>query len=238
MQYKNNKKISIALHDVRVSSGNSGIQMISKLITTIDSPLTIHLICDTQIIKNNKLILFLIEKIKENKIEVVYHGVTHKCKNSIGKFTSFYHNYEAEFLENSLIVSSNTKYAFQNLKMILNQNLGICPPCWISTKENFKMLKSLNPLYVEKMIFIFNQKNKNISPVISLGSSKDKDLFLLKILGNITYLFTFIYPIQKVRLVFHLCDLKNQKSMSYFIKKINYLKSRNFKPVLLKDLLD
>jgi hypothetical protein len=231
------QKFSIALHDVRVSWNEETVSLIQHIMSMFNLPLTVHLIFDSTLEHDSILGKFILENFKKNKLEIVFHGLKHECSKNVPKWLVFYHKYQAEYLENSDALRENTSVMYKSSCNLLNQKLGICPPCWIATKKNFQFFKTLKPLYVEKMLTLNSIENKWLSPVISLGSPNNFELFFLKILARIIYLLAVIFKSKRIRVAIHICDLSNSKSISFFSEIAELLKKRNCSAVLLKDLV-
>lgn len=230
------RSYSLAVHDLRVSGGDKTSETINWLLSAFKVPLTIHLIFDTPLENEPSLFVYLKEKIFEKKIEVVFHGLTHQCSRNVSKLLVFYHKYQAEYLDDSSVLRDKTKAMFQSQSGILGLNMGICPPCWISTPKNKKFLKSLNPLYVESLLVINNLKKRYFSAVISLGSPKKSEIFFLKILAKIMLFVSSIIPGSKLRVAIHTCDLGINDSMHFFSTTIAKLNKSKFQAVLLNQL--
>ncbi len=227
---------SLAIHDLRVSGGTKTIETIKFLMNEFELPLAIHLVFDNSLENKPELLKFLKENIRKDKIEVVFHGLTHQCSKEVSKLLVFYHKYQAEYLDDSDSLRYNTLTMFNKQSKLLRTNMGICPPCWITVKKNYNFLKSLNPIYIESILKLNNLKHQNFSTVISLGSPNNFELFYLKILANIMLYITTIFKGTRLRIAIHTCDLEINNSMLFFSGIINKLKMNKFKGVLLKEL--
>jgi len=231
------KKFSIALHDVCVSWNEKAIAIIEKVIAIYNVPLTVHLVFDEALLPESALTKFLIEKCENNQLEIVFHGLSHECSKNVSKLFVFYHKYQAEYLDNDDTLRKHTFDMYQSAKIIINKNVGICPPCWIATKQNFAFFKSLKPLYIERMLSLESQSKRYKSPVISLGSPKIVELFFLRISARIIMCLAILFKSKKVRIAIHICDTENKKSIQFFSKMSRLLLKNGYNSVLLKDLL-
>ena len=231
-----NRNFSLALHDVKVSDDEKTVSIIKQVMNTFHVPLTVHLVFDKPLKKGTKLSDFIQKNIKNKKLEIVFHGLSHTCSKNVSKFGVFYHKYQAEYLDDNESLRKNTAVMYKSLISVLGSNLGICPPCWIATKKNRALFASLNPLYVESILSIEYPTQKIFSPVISLGSPKNSELFFLKIIAKISYLYSIINRKTHLRVAVHVCDVSNPASMHFFENIINLLRKNKFHPVFLKDL--
>jgi hypothetical protein len=230
------RKYSLAIHDLRVTDNEKAVETLSSLITRFRVPLTVHLVFDAPLGEYHELLKFISEKINSKSLEVVFHGLTHQCSRKVGKISSFYHKYQAEYLENDEQLRVNTLQMFRNVTELLGRNLGICPPCWLTTKENYKMFKSLSPLYIELLTSLHFQDQKVFSPIVSLGSPKESELFFLRKLARFILFSGMIVRKNKVRVAIHTCDIENTDSMKFFDLIIARLNYKKFQPVLLREL--
>ena len=230
-------KVSLCLHDVRLSDENNSLKMIKDVLNIFEAPLTIHLVIDKDPEEKSNLLIYLIEQIKNNKIEVVFHGLTHKTSGKAWKLFSFYHCYQAEYIVDSDEIRINSEKIYYQIGKLLNVGkIGICPSCWLATKNNYHFFKSLSPLYIESMLSIGYNGKRIFSPVVSLGTRSTIQLFFLKIFAYLMYMISKIIPSAKIRIVIHPCDLSNSRSMYFFSKIFFKLIRRNVKAVLLKEL--
>jgi hypothetical protein len=230
------RSFSLAIHDLRVSGGTKTIETIKFLMKEFELPLAIHLVFDNSLENEPELLNFLKENIQKDKIEVVFHGLTHQCSKGVSKIWVFYHKYQAEYLDDSDSLRYNTLEMFNKQSKLLGTNLGICPPCWITVKKNYNFLKSLNPIYIESILKLNNFKHEYFTTVISLGSPNNYELFYLKILANIIFYISTIFKGTRLRIAIHTCDLEINNSMLFFSGIINKLKMNKFKGILLKEL--
>ena len=232
-----NKHYCISLHDVRVSEPTITIERIEWVRKKCNCPITVHLIFDAPLKAHEVLTNYLIEKTTTQEIEVVFHGLSHACPPETYSWLAFYHKQQAEYLLNSTTLQSNTQTMFERVKNSLNTNLGICPPCWLSTKENVQLFKSLNPIYIEKLLSIETQTKNFFSPVISLGSPNKRELVWLRLLALLITRITILCRFKTVRLAIHTCDLPINDSMKLFEKTIHHLEGNNYKPILMNKLI-
>jgi hypothetical protein len=230
-------RYSIALHDVRVSWNEKAIEIIKHVMQLYTVPLTVHLVFDQPLELESPLADFIIEQSKANKLEIVFHGLTHACSKNVSKLWVFYHKYQAEYLDNTVELREKTFQMYTSATVLLQQKIGICPPCWIATKQNFAFFKTVKPLYIEKMLSLHSQTSKVSSPVISLGSPNDSELFFLKILARLMLFFSLVSRNKTVRIAIHICDIEKPQSISFFTKMIASLNKSNYKAVLLRELL-
>jgi hypothetical protein len=230
------KKIAIALHDVRVSQGDKTISLITTMLQRFNAPLTVHLVYDTYLDKHSRLYIFLQSHLYKKNIEIVFHGTSHQCPEGTGRFFAFYHKYEAEFLFNSNQLLTKTTKQFRELENLFLITPAICPPCWIASRKNKKMFKTLSPLYIEYLFFLTNSYKTVFSPVISLGGVKKIELFLLKLLGSIMTLIAKMQKKSRTRLVVHVKDFAHEESLHYFDQKVRSLQKKGFITVLQHEL--
>jgi hypothetical protein len=231
------KRFSIALHDVRVSWNEEAIRIIERVMAQYNVPLTVHLVFDCPLVEHSPLSDIIIAQCKAKRLEIVFHGLTHQCSINVSKLWVFYHKYQAEYLDNSQELCDNSLQMFQSASALLNQKLGICPPCWIASKRNFRFLKSLQPLYVEKILTMQSNSKTVFSPVISLGSPNDSELFYLRILGKLMLGISYFIRSRTVRIAIHICDLDKTESLSFFTAMANALIKANYQAVLLHELV-
>jgi hypothetical protein len=149
----------------------------------------------------------------------------------------FYHKYQAEYLDDSDLLRKNTEEMFNNSRLLLGNSMGICPPCWIASKKNSIFLQTLKPLFIENILSISFENKKHFSPVISLGSLNNSELFFLKILARFMYILSVLKKRTHLRVTIHACDLEKPASMKFFSGIILSLNQCRFQPVLLKNFL-
>lgn len=231
------KKIALCLHDVRVSGNDETIRMISAVLNRFNAPLTVHLVFDEPLQQDSVLYNFLSENINNKKLEVVFHGLTHSCAVKAGKLYSFYHKYQAEYLVDSDQHREDSTRIFNAVKKLLNTNIGICPPCWLSHKKNYIFFQSLNPIYIESILSMNFITKKIFSPIMSIGSPVPGEIRFLKIGLNFMSMLSKILPNAKSRMAVHVCDMDIEDTMVFFHKKFEELTKKGFISVLQKDLL-
>jgi len=227
---------SFALHDLRVSEGRTIIQTIEELREHFQIPLTIHLVFDVELSTQPELLLYLQDQIHAGTLEIVFHGLTHTCSKNVPKLWAVFHKYQAEYLDNDQEHREATRKSFTAITDKLKMKIGICPPCWLASKENFHFFRSLQPLYIETMLHLHFGDEKVISPVISLGSPSRFEVFFLKILARAICSLAGMFGMNRVRIAMHVCDLKTKNAHCFFENRMSNLNRRGFRPVLLREL--
>jgi hypothetical protein len=230
------KLYSFALHDLRVSEGQKALDTIAALRKHFQIPLTIHLVFDAKLETQPELLEYLCDHVHAGNLEIVFHGLKHTCSRHVSKLWAFYHKYQAEYLENNERHREATKVGFREITTWMKMKLGICPPCWLSSRENNVFLTSLEPLYIEKMLYLQHLDKKIASPVISIGSPRGMEVFFLQLLAGAIAGIAGILGMNRVRIVMHACDLDREASLSFFEKTVSTFTDRGFKPVLLRKL--
>jgi hypothetical protein len=230
------KLYSFALHDLKISEGKKLIQTIEVIRQRFNIPLTVHLIFDTELETQPELLVYLQDQGHIGNLEIVFHGLKHTCSKNVPKLWAFFHKYEAEYLDNNEEHREATKKRFTATADQLKLNIGICPPCWLASRENFDFFRSLHPLYIETMLYLLHRDDAVIAPVISLGSPRKREVFFLKILARIICSLSCLLLVKRVRIALHVCDLKTRSSLLFFEKIVSRLNSRGFTPVLLREL--
>ncbi len=230
------KKLSISIHDLRVSNPDDTIRIIDSLLENFPHPLSVHLIFDGMIHRGTPLYAYLKKRIDDKRIELVFHGLTHACLKKNHRLLSFYHKYQAEYLDDGDELRRNTGTAFGKIQSLFGIRAGICPPCWLAHKNNVRFFKSLKPLFVESLLTISYGDRKFFSPVISLGSPVLLELFFLRKLGRLVYLISVLIRGKGVRIAIHRCDIEIPSSMELFKSAAQGLLRNGYKPVLLHDL--
>jgi hypothetical protein len=231
------RNYSLAIHDLKVSGNEFTIETIKHLMDSFAVPLTVHLIFDKPLDNSPELYKFLKETVESKQLEIVFHGLTHQCSRKISKILAFYHKYQAEYLDDSDLLQKNTEDMFNNSRLLLGNSMGICPPCWIASKKNSIFLQTLKPLFIENILSISFENKKHFSPVISLGSLNNSELFFLKILARFMYILSVVKRRTHLRVAIHTCDLEKPASMEFFAAMILALNQHRFQPVLLKKIL-
>lgn len=231
------RKYSLAIHDLTVSGNEITLEAIKRLMNSFAVPLTVHLIFDKPFDNSPELYKFLKKMVESEKLEVVFHGLTHQCSRKVSKLLGFYHKHQAEYLDDSHLLRKNTEEIFNNSRVLFGTGMGICPPCWICSKKNKVFLQGLKPLFIENILSISSKDKKHFSPVISLGSLNRSELFFLKILACLMYILSRVKKRIHLRVAIHACDLGKPASMEFFSTVILSLNQAKFQPVLLKNLL-
>lgn len=227
---------SLCLHDVRLSWGRRGVEMISNVMNRFNAPLTVHLVCDIDISSSKEFSAFIKKHTASGMLEIVFHGTTHLCSVKVFRMFSFYHKYQAEYLVDDEQLRTNSAKAYSKLAKLLGYKPGICPPCWLSVKKNSDFFESLSPDYTETMFHIRKKGKGFFSPIISLGSPEKTDLVFLKIAGAAMKWMSIFLPGMSPRMAIHVCDIDIESSMDFFDKTWAFLLKKTFKPVLQKDL--
>lgn len=231
------KKVALCIHDLRVSDSEKIIETIKNVREYFKTvPVTIHLVIDEDVNSENETFRFLKQEIDAGQLEIVFHGVTHKCPVGTAKLFSWYHKYEAEFLSNSFEADLN-KLRYNNVNDLFQIKAGICPSCWIANPEGWKFIKSLSPLYFEKLLSINFQDKRYFSISISMATSNKNELFFLKKLMSFITTVIILFNTRRVRFVIHTIDLTVEDSVTFFRQKYYKLKSKGFVPVLQKELI-
>lgn len=231
------KKIFLSLHDARVSEPIKTINAIKLLQKRYNVKFAVYLVFDDDLNKESDLYKFLKEKVDNNSLEVVFHGNSHSCPVGTAKYLSFYHKYEAEYLYDSKDLREKATNSFMNFKTLFSGDSGFCPPCWLLTKENYKLFKSLNPYFIERLLSIEHNKSKYFSPIISIGTSKKSEIFFLKRIANLMLNLGVLTNNAKMRIAIHICDTEIENTLLFFEKKINKIKNYGYEFVLPKTLL-
>jgi len=231
------KKVALCIHDLRASDGKRIVETIKttreflKLV-----PITIHLVMDIDVSNDDETFHYLKKEVKNKQLEIVFHGISHQCPIGTGKYFSWYHKYQAEFLSNTFQTDIN-RDRYIKLNEILQIKTGICPPCWIATPAGWRFIKSLSPLYIEKLLSINYKRKRSFSLPVSLASDNKRELYFLKILASLISTTVILFNHKRLRLVVHNIDIPNIDSMTFFRYKYNILISKGFFPVLQKELV-
>jgi hypothetical protein len=228
---------SLALHDLRVSEGRSAILTIELLQKYFQIPITIHLILDTDLDAQPELMTYLQNQVHVGNLEIVFHGLKHTCSKKVSRLGAFFHKYQAEYLESDAGHLEATQLSFRAFENKMKMQIGLCPPCWLASRKNMVFFRSLRPLYIETMMYLRNQEQKVISPVISLGSPNKFETLILKMLAGAIYLLAAIFSMHRVRIAVHVCDLNSDTALCFFGNLISKFNRRNFKPVLLRNFI-
>ncbi len=129
------------------------------------------------------------------------------------------------------------KLRYNKLNEIFQIKAGICPSCWIAIPEGWSFIKSLSPLYLEKLLSINYKDESYFSIPISMASNNKNELFFLKILMSFITTFVIIFNHRRLRFVIHTIDLTVEDSVKFFRQKYFRLISKGFFPVLQKELI-
>lgn len=230
------KKVALCIHDIRASDGKKIVETIKSVREFFKSgPITIHLVMDIDVSDDDETFRYLKKEVEHKQLEIVFHGVSHQCPVGTGKYFSWYHKYQAEFISNTFQADIN-KLRYNKLNEILQIKTGICPPCWIAIPTGWKFIKSLSPLYIEKLFSINFKSKRYFSLPISLGSDNKNELYFLRILASLISTTAIFFNHMRLRLVVHTIDLSNIESITFFRHKYYALISKGFFPVLQKEL--
>ncbi|MCJ7448265.1 MAG: hypothetical protein MUO72_11265 [Bacteroidales bacterium] len=230
------KKVALCIHDLRVSDREKIVETIKSVREFFKSgPITIHLVMDKDVSGDDETFRFLKKEVDNKQLEIVFHGVSHQCPVGTGKLFSWYHKYQAEFISNTFQAEVN-KFRYNKLNEILQIKTGICPPCWIAIPTGWKFIKSLSPLYFEKLLSINYKSKRYFSLPISMGSENKNELYFLKILVSFISTIAILFNHPRLRFVVHTIDLSNKESIKFFRQKYFTLILKGFSPVLQKEL--
>jgi hypothetical protein len=231
------KKVALCIHDLRVSDREKIVETIKSIRECFKTgPVTIHLVLDEDVSNDNETFRFLKKEIDSSQLEIVFHGVSHMCPVGTARLFSWYHKYQAEFLSNTFQAEVN-KLRYNKLNETFQIKAGICPSCWIAIPEGWSFIKSLSPLYFEKILSIHFNNKSNFSIPISMASNNKNELFFLKILMSFITTFVILFNHRHLRFVIHTVDLTVEDSVSFFRQKYFRLISKGFSPVLQKELI-
>jgi hypothetical protein len=231
------KKVALCIHDLRASDGGKiigAIKSVRGLFKT--STITIHLVIDKDMNSDDETFRYLKEEIEHKQLEIVFHGVSHQCPTGTGKCFSWYHKYQAEFLSNIFQADVN-KFRYNRLNEIFQIRTGICPPCWIASTAGWEFIRSLSPLYIEKLLSVNFSSKCFISFPISLASDNKKELYFLKGLVSVISTIAILFNHNRLRFIIHTIDLSNIDSITFLQHKYCKLILNGFSPVLQKELL-
>jgi predicted deacetylase len=228
--------LALCLHDVRVSGGAESVRMIEEVVSDFEPPLTVHLIVDTQLVIGTPLCDHLRERVDRGEMEIVFHGVDHTLARKRRGPLALFHKNEAEYLDESAKLKERTETAYRTVSRLLNTTLGICPPCWLSSRGNARFFESLKPEYTEWLLHLRRQGEALFSPVISLGGVGIAELAMLKCLAQTMWAIGILKTDAKVRIAIHTTDMPHGGSMGFLKRMHRSLKKRGFRQVLQKDL--
>jgi hypothetical protein len=231
------KNIALCIHDLRTSQPDQIQDLVEYIYRKFKTnKLTIHLVADTLTRSSFKGLEYLNNLVKEEKAEIVFHGVEHQCNDKPGKIWSWYHKYEAEFLSLKFNIEKN-KTHYQLLQQLFQQPLGICPPCWIANSNGWKFLDELNPLYIEKLFYFQHKQKKLFSSVLSIGSDNKNEIkYLSWLLKSILFL-SLSTTMDRIRVVLHVKDFNNKGSIETIYDSFRKLIQRGYQNVLQKELI-
>ena len=229
------KKLALCIHDLRASDGEDARRKIETVQQRFHAPLTIHLICDRSL--NDSFTAFLRKEIGAGRIEVAFHGTRHSCPKEVGRLLSFYHKHEAEYLADSPELRAATTLAFSELEAKFAVRPGICPPCWLASRENARLFRSLKPVYVEAMLRMRREGKSRFSHIVSLGSPKRLELLGLRVFARLMRFMASHSKEPRLRMAIHPCDFAIPESMQFFEDSFQALSDQGFKAVLLRELL-
>ncbi|HPS57291.1 MAG TPA: hypothetical protein PK514_04235 [Spirochaetota bacterium] len=230
------RRYALSLHDVKVSGGEATVAKIRTVIDRYRVPLAVHLVFDEELESSSPLARFLSRKMEEGALEIVFHGLTHRCPENVGRLISFYHKYQAEYLLDTEKLRDKTREMYQEVTAFTGTDTGICPPCWIACRNNRKFLRRLNPVFVESLFSMDFSGHSFFSPVISLGSIKGSELVFLKTGARLMYLVSLLSRKTRLRVAVHECDLELESSLEFFSGMFKSLNAKGFKPVLMRGL--
>ena len=230
------RRFSLAVHDLRVSDDDAE-ERLRGLQRTFGLPLTVHMVFDAPLSSRPVLQDFLREGVAQDRLELVFHGLSHTCPPDVGRSTAFYHKHQAEYLLDCDDLRNRTRELWEDLRTEFQMPLAICPPCWLATSSNWIFLASLKPAYLESMWRIWTPTRTIPSPVVSLGSQKPAELRLLRPFGSALRQLSRIPGFGRLRVAIHTCDLEVPGSMEYFRRTVSVLLSRGGTPVLQRQLL-
>jgi hypothetical protein len=225
------KRMAVCLHDVRLSQGPLIGEAIGGLRALLGPrPITCHLIADAEPGSHGETLRYLKSEIAAGRVEVVFHGVAHRCAPGTVRWLSWYHHDEAEFLGG--FDSDLNRSRYRQLGADLGTDLGICPPCWLAGKSGWSFMESLSPPFLEGLLTIGFAGRRAFSPVISLGSRSRLDLFFLKLIASAVAAAAGRLRRDRIRLVIHTTDLDSAKSMEFFKAKYARLEAQGYRAVL------
>jgi hypothetical protein len=231
------RRVALCIHDLRASEGEKILEILRFVRESFNADtVTAHIIFDIEPENCTSFLPLLKKEVKENRLEIVFHGVTHKCPRGTWKMLSWYHKYEAEYAGDSFDVEMN-RTRFKSLNDMLETETGLCPSCWIASAQGWKFLKTLNPLYVEKLLMIVFRKKKVFSLPVSLATIRKWELFFLKIVASFITRISGICRNTSLRIVVHTIDLLNMESVIFLVNKYSDVIIKGYVPVLQRELL-
>jgi hypothetical protein len=230
------RKVALCLHDIRLSGNGDSLRLIDSVSRMFHAPLTVHMVVDTAVDPALPLMVYLRENIQDKAMEVVFHGLTHTCSSDGWPLLAWYHKGQAEYAINDPAAREQAGEAYARLSDALGQRPGICPPCWLCTKENRAFLASLFPPYVESMFALERKDRRMFSPIISIGSPQLRNLTSLELIARSMLLLSRLLPEARVRIAVHPSDMANPRVMNFLMTTYVKLLERGADPVLLNSL--
>ena len=234
--YLSSMRFALSIHDLRVSGDAETVRVLQGLLDRYPFPLTALLVFDRPLEASPHLLAFLLQQVPLQRLEVVFHGVSHACPPTVGRATAFYHKSQAEYLEDSEAKRSETKASFMEAKRTLGMSLGICPPCWLATKRNRVLFTTLQPAYIEAMLWLDFGVKRVPAPVVSLGSPEPGELRWLRALAHLIGGVSRRIPGARLRIAIHTCDLAIPASMALFTGLLQSLTRVKAQGVLQRNL--
>lgn len=231
------RRYALSLHDLKVSGGDETVAKIRRVIERFRVPLAVHLVFDEELDPGSSLARFLTGRINEGMLEIVFHGLSHRCPEYTGRLTSFYHKYQAEYLLDSEKLRDNTREMYEDVTDFTGTNTGICPPCWIACRNNLGFFRRLKPVFVESLLSMDFDGTVFFSPVISLGSVRRGELVFLRAGARLMYLVSLLSRKTRLRVAVHECDLELESSLEFFSRMLRSLEDKGFRPVFMRGLL-
>lgn len=231
------RRYALCLHDLRLSDGeriHSSLEQVRGIFNII--PVTMHLIVDSDPDAHKFILDAIVREVEEGELEVVFHGVTHKCPAGTGRIISFFHKYQAEFLGNSFDRDANIK-RFCKISQKLQTVPGICPPCWIAGRKGWKFIEQLSPAYIERLLSFKLQGKKFFTIPVSLASDNKRELVFLKRLAALLTSLALLTHQTRVRLVVHTIDLQVSDSIEFLRFQKSRLEKADYIPVLQRDMI-
>jgi len=230
-------RYALCFHDLRLSEGARLPELVDGLRAYMAGvPLTCHLIADADPDASKEPLRYFRDGIRSGELELVFHGISHRCAEGSGKRWVWYHKNQAEFLGADFDAGLN-EFRFRRLQEILGVRLGICPPCWIAEKAGWEFLQGLNPLFLESLFQLWQGRRRRLSPVISLGSDSNRELILLRTGARAIAFASRLLRAERLRLVVHPVDYRNPESMAFLHSRLKSLQASGYQPVLQRNLL-
>jgi hypothetical protein len=231
------KQFALCIHDMRASDGKKIPEVINYIREVFNiQPVTVHLIMDKYLEEDDETFLLLKKEVERRQLEIVFHGVSHTCPPGTARFFSWYHKNNAEFMSHSFNVETN-RLRYNRLNDMFNSQSGFCPPCWIAGQVGWKFIKSLSPLYIEKLLSVNSDVKTFFSLPVSLATDNKKELFFLRKLASLISAAAIVIRHSRLRLVVHTVDLTLTDSVNFLCKNKSKLLSKGFTPVLLKEFI-